>query len=104
MEMDKLRARGAELEGASRDLTRRAEKEQGADDALEHLETFCHRIGEGLGNMSFEARQDLLRLLVDRITVENDIVRVETIIPSGDDYGQLRIRRGELVEPRAADW
>ena len=102
-EMDKLRARGAELEGASCDLTRRAEKEQGADDALEHLETFCHRIGEGLGNMSFEERQDLLRLLVDRITVENDIVRVETIIPSGDDYGQLRIRRGEPVEPSPSE-
>lgn len=48
--MDKLRARGQEMEGASRDLNPRAEKEQGADNALEYHETFCHRIGEGLDN------------------------------------------------------
>ena len=50
--------------------------------------------------MTFEERQDLLRLLVDRITVGDETVRVETIIPSGDDHGQLRTRRGEPVEPR----
>jgi hypothetical protein len=59
-EMDKLRARTKELNGTSRDLRRRIEKEQGTERALEHLETFCLRIGEGLDDMSFEERQDLL--------------------------------------------
>ncbi|MCH7736263.1 MAG: recombinase zinc beta ribbon domain-containing protein [Chloroflexi bacterium] len=98
-EMDKLRARTKELNGTSRDLRRRAEKEQGTERALEHLESFCLRIGEGLDDMSFEERQDLLRLVVDNITVENGTVRIDTIIPSGDDMGQLRTRRGKPVEP-----
>ncbi len=98
-EMDKLRARTKELDGTSRDLSRRAETEQGSEKALEHLETFCNRIEEGLDKMSFEERQDLLRLLVDSVTVENETVRVETIIPLEDSSNQLRTRRGELVEP-----
>jgi len=49
--------------------------------------------------MSFEERQELLRLVVDRITVEDETVRIETVIPQGDDYSQLRTRHGEPVEP-----
>ncbi|MCH8989871.1 MAG: recombinase family protein [Chloroflexi bacterium] len=98
-EMDKLRARTKELNGTSRDLSQRVEKEQGTERALEHLESFCLRIGKGLDDMSFEERQDLLILVVDNISVENGTVRIDTIIPSGDGMGQLRTRRGELVEP-----
>ena len=101
-EMDKLRARTKDLNGTSPDLRRRIEKEQGTERALEHLETLCLRNGEGLDDMSFEERQDLLRLVVDNIIVENGTVRIDTIIPSGDDMGQLRTRRGEAVEPPAA--
>ena len=98
-EMDKLRSRAEVLDGTSRDLGRRADTEKGSERALEHLETFCLRVGEGLDNMSFEGRQDLLRLVVDSISVENEIVKVETIIPSGDGENQLRTRHGEPVEP-----
>lgn len=101
-EMDKVRARTKDLNGTSPDLRRRIEKEQGTERALEHLETICLRIGEGLDDMSFEERQDLLRLVVDNITVENGTVRIDTIIPSGGGNGQLRTRRGEPVEPPAA--
>jgi len=36
--------------------------------------------------------------VVDRITVEDETVRIETVIPQGDDYSQLRTRHGERVE------
>ena len=86
----------------SRDLDRRSDKEQDAESVLQHLQTFCHRVAEGLDNMSFEERRQLLRLVVDRITVENETVRIETVIPGPNDSGQLRTRRGELVEPHRA--
>ena len=98
-EMDKLRDRIKELDGIARDLDRRSEQERGAESALQQLQTFCHRVSVGLNRMSFEERQELLRLLVDRITVEDETVRVDTVIPQGDDYSQLRTRHGELVEP-----
>ena len=98
-EMDKLRDRIKELDGIARDLERRSEQERGAESALQQLQTFCHRVSVGLDRMSFEERQELLRLLVDRITVEDKTVRIQTVIPQGDDYSQLRTRHGEHVEP-----
>lgn len=97
--MDRLRARNKELEEISRDLDRRAEQEEGAESAHQHLQTFCRRVAKGLDNMSFEERRRLLRLAVDRITVENETVRIETIIPNPNIGGKLRTRRGEPVEP-----
>ena len=80
-------------------MDRKSEQERGAESALQQLQTFCHRVSVGLNRMSFEERQELLRLLVDRITVEDETVRIDTVIPQGDDYSQLRTRHGELVEP-----
>ncbi len=98
MEMDRLRARNKELEGISRDLDRRAEQGRDAESALHHLQTFCRRVAEGLDNMSFEERRQLLRLVVHRITVENEIARIDTVIPGPHADGQLHTRRAELVE------
>jgi hypothetical protein len=47
--------------------------------------------------MSFEERQQLLRLVVERVCVEDGRVFVETILPTCDD-DKLRTHRGELVE------
>ena len=102
-EVDRLRARIRELEGISRYLDPKSALEQEAQNGLQYLQTFCHTVAEGLENMSFEERQDLLRLVVDRVTVENETVRIETIIPNPTEGGQLRTRRAELVEGRRPD-
>ena len=100
LEMDRLRARSKELEGFSHDLNRRSDYERDSKSALRHLESFCHRVADRLDNMSFEERQELLRLVVDCFTVENGTVRIDTVIPGPKDDGQLRARRSELVEPQ----
>ena len=51
---------------------------------------------EGLERGSFCERQKLRRLLGEGITVEDGNVTVMTIIPTGDDNGQLRSRRDEV--------
>ena len=56
-------------------------------------------MAEGLEQLSFDERQELLRLVVERVTVEDETVRIETVIPNPTEGGQLRTRRGELVEP-----
>jgi hypothetical protein len=53
--------------------------------------------------LSFEERQQVLRLVVERITVVDGMVRVEAIVPTGDDYDTLRALRGERVEPPAGE-
>ena len=97
-EMDKLGQRRKELERAAQDITRREQQERDSRKGLEHLERFCQDIARGLEAMTFDERQHLLRLTIEGITVENGSVRIETVIPMGQD-DELRIRRGELVEP-----
>ena len=69
LEMDRLRARSKDLEGFSHALDRGSDYERDSKRAFRHLESFCHRVADGLDNMPFEEHQELLRLLVDRVTV-----------------------------------
>ena len=108
-EMDRLRARRQELECVARGIARREREELDSRAAREHLERFCLQVSKGLEAMTFEECQHLLRLLVERITVEDGHVRIETAIPTtGEESVQLRARHqgertkaahGELVEP-----
>jgi site-specific DNA recombinase len=100
LEMDRLRARSKGLEGFSHDLDQRSDYERDSKSALRHLESFCHRVADRLVNMSFEERQELLWLVVDRINVENGTARIDTVNPILKDDGQLHARRSELVEPQ----
>ena len=54
-------------------------------------------MSEGLDHLTFEERQQLLRLLVERVTVREDRIRVETIIRIDDEPVKLRTLRGEPV-------
>lgn len=98
-EMDRLRGERAELERIAEDIKRREHQVRTSRGALEQLESFCLQVTQGLDALTFEERQQLLRLVVERITVEDGRVRVETIIPAGRDDVKLRNLRRELVEP-----
>jgi site-specific DNA recombinase len=107
-EMDKLRGRRAELEAATEETERRVRREEDGQNALQHIERFCHKISRGLQRLTLEERQQLLRLVVERVTLIDGRVRVETIIPVDRDDDRLRTLRGEpfgrlrtgSVEPR----
>ena len=96
-EMGKLRERRSGLEELENKLRQRAKQEQDAKAGLRYLEEFCDRVSEGLESLNFEDRQKLLRLVVERITVEDNRVRIETIIPPDQDV-LLRTRPPEPVE------
>ena len=96
-EMEKLMKQRSGLEELENQLGRRAKEEQDAKSGLRYLEEFCDRVSKGLESLSFEDRQKLLRLVVQRITVEDNRVRIETIIPPDQDV-LLRTRRPERVE------
>jgi site-specific DNA recombinase len=81
-EMNRLRQRRKGLERASQDIDRRERQELDRNRALEHLDAFCQRIAHGLDNLTFEERQRLLQLLVERITLEDNRVRVDLVIPT----------------------
>ena len=97
-EMDKYRTLLHEIESASKEMERKAADVADNRAALDHLHKFCDRVSRGIDSLAFEERQQLLRLVVESITVQDDRVRIATIIPTDGDEGQLRARHLELVE------
>jgi site-specific DNA recombinase len=97
-EMGKLQVRREQLERAAGDIERRKQREQDNKRALENLRGFCDRVAKGLACFTFEDKQKLLRLVIERITITDGKVKIETIIPTGEDPVQLRTRHPELVE------
>ena len=84
------------LEGFAREIDRREQEVCDNKSALDHLDRFCRQVTQGLQVMSFEKRQQLLRLVVERVRVEDHRVVVETILPPCDD-DKLPTRHDELV-------
>ena len=101
-EMDKLRRQKTELERRGRELDQRQQMEHDSHNALEHIDRFCRQVTQGLDSLTFEARQQLLQLLVEKVTVEDGRARVETIIPPLGGPDNLRTLRGSTGSPRRA--
>jgi len=97
IEMEKLRERRGGLANMQNQMLRKAAQEQDANAGLRYLKNFCDRVSQSLENLTYEDRQKLLLLVVERITVEDNRVRIETIIPPNQGV-QLRTRRTEPVE------
>jgi lipid II:glycine glycyltransferase (peptidoglycan interpeptide bridge formation enzyme) len=81
-ELDKLADRRKELERMQQYIERRSRQEDASRKALDQLEVFCEQMTVGLENLTFEERQQFLRLVVEGITVVDGRVKVETVIPT----------------------
>ncbi|MCH8089893.1 MAG: recombinase family protein, partial [Chloroflexi bacterium] len=92
-EMDKLTTERATIQRIEQDVDRRAREQEHSRSALDQIKTFCGQVSQGLDNLTFEEKQQLLRLVVVRITVDSGKVTIETIIPTGRDEVILRNRR-----------
>jgi hypothetical protein len=97
-EMNRLADRRKELDRIKQDIERRSPQEDASRKALDQLEVFWAHMKVGLENLTFEERQQFLRLVVEGITLADGKVKVETVIPTEQD-GKLRNVRGEPVEP-----
>jgi hypothetical protein len=95
-EMDKLKSHRQELDRSQREIDQRQRQKQDTQKALAHLERFCHQVSKGLTSLTFDERQQLLRLVIKQITVENGVARIDTVIPPDQD--NLRNRYPEPVE------
>ncbi|MCH8939550.1 MAG: hypothetical protein IIC27_00290, partial [Chloroflexi bacterium] len=98
LEMGKVQSQQQELERARQEMDRKAKNEQDSQSALEGIEHFCAKVNRNLETLTFDERQQLLRLLVESVRVEDNLVTVETIIPTDSGSGELRTRHPELVE------
>ena len=88
-QMDRIRERRQQLEQSLSDVEKRKQLWQVEQQALTRLESFTEMVSEGLEGLTFEEKQKLLRLVVEKIVVEEGKVRVEAIIPLDDTSGDL---------------
>ena len=82
---------------AAQEIGRRERQVQDATKALVSMDEFCHRVSAGLESTSFDQRNKFLELVVERCTVEDTKIRVDTVIPIADDDGQLRAHHAAAV-------
>ena len=95
-DMDKLTSHRQELDRPQREVDQCQRQKQDTQKALARLERFYHQVSKGLTSLTFDERQQLLRLVTERITVENGVARIDTVIPPDQD--NLRNRHPEPVE------
>jgi hypothetical protein len=67
-----------------------------AREMLEDLKTFCGRINARLDDATFEEKQSILQLLIERIIVGEDTLEIRHVIPLD---GPPRTSRGTLAPP-----
>lgn len=96
-EMERLSAQRQVLEQQIGQVQHQAQQEANHSQALTQLDEFCSRVGQGLDYMTYEERQQFLRLVVESVTVAEGRITVKAVIPSTSD-GKLRNVRVELVE------
>ena len=69
-----------------------------AREVLEDLETFCRRINARLDDATFEEKQSILQLLIERIIVGEDTLEIRHVIPLDDPP---RRSRGSAAPPES---
>jgi site-specific DNA recombinase len=105
LELDELRIRRQRLREAGHRLEERTQvvrqqvvQAQQATTLEETVTACCARIQAQLAEPTFEVKQKVLRLVVERIVVTDDQITIEHIIP-GEDTSRLRLRHGRAGEP-----
>jgi hypothetical protein len=104
--MQRLSALHRGLEEQLQRVQAQLQQEVSEQQSLARLGEFCSRVGQGLENMTFEERQQFLRLVVEAITVDQGRIKVEALIPTELDGKLCNVRakpfgyaQGRLVEP-----
>jgi site-specific DNA recombinase len=105
LELDELRARRQRLREAGQRLDERAEvvrrqaiQAPQAETLAEAVGAFCERIGAQLVAPTFEVKQKVLRLVVQRIVVSDDQITIEHVIP-GEPTSRLHLRPRSSAAP-----
>jgi len=100
IDKDELARRKARLDAERQTLAQRldqlhrqARRKQAKAQMLEDFAAFCQKIEASLADPTPEIQQEVIRLLIDHIVVEKDVITIKHIIPTDDDCRLLPGRR-----------
>ena len=74
------------------DLDRRKQDEANRQRKWKDLQAFCDAVKAGLNNLAEDERQKLLRLLIERVTITSNSIRIELAVPLDDPQAVSRLR------------
>ena len=105
IELEELKERRAKITEQRKALRARYEqrarlRRQAAQarEVLENLEAFCRRINARLDDATFEEKQVILQLLIERIIVSEDTLEIRHVVPLD---GQPRNSRASVAPPES---
>jgi len=105
LELAELKERRQRLREAEQQLAQREEvmrvqvaQAEHATTLAETVTAFCERLSPQLTGSSFELKRQILRLVVERITVTDDEIVIQHIIP-GDPSSRLYLRPSRPRQP-----
>src|SRR5262245_49033108 len=81
------------LEERLNSLERQKQEQQRQAALATTVEEFCRNISAALDNPSFETKQKILRLVVERVEFVEDQITIKHVIPISD----VRLQRDQLV-------
>ena len=88
-ELEEYRRRRQEIEERRESLARQAkqletsiERDRELSGLVQSVDAFCARIQAGLDHATFEQKRQLVELLIDRVVVTNDDVKIRSVIPT----------------------
>ena len=92
IELEELQERRAKIEERRKTLRTRHEQQvrlryqaTQAREVLESLEVFRQQINSRLDNATFEEKQAILQLLIERVVVGEDSLEIHHVVPLGSD-------------------
>ena len=73
-------------------LNRRKQDDANRQRKWKDLQAFCDSVKAGLSNLTEDERQKLLRLLIERVTINSNSIRIELAVPLDDPQAVYRLR------------
>jgi len=73
-------------------LDLRKQEEANQHRRWQDLRAFCDSVSAGLSNLNADERQRLLRLLLERVTINGKSIRIELAVPLEDPQAVYRLR------------
>jgi site-specific DNA recombinase len=73
-----------------RQLEARAAQQLELAQVMSTIQEFCQRVQNGLEQVTFEQKRQLVELLIDRVIVTNEEVEIRYVIPTSRNSEQVR--------------
>ena len=101
-----LEERQEAIEAQMRQLEASIDRQGELTTLAQGIESFCHRVQQGLAQATFEQKRHLVELLIDRVIVTGEEVEIRSVIPTSprgehSRFYQLRIDYCRTLSPHA---